>query len=222
MPKKIIAIVVAVFVLLAMTLAVVAWFVPLFKVSSIEITGATRTDTDIARELSGIEVGDNFLRIDETAAGLAIVDMPWVSSVTVNRTLPSTVEIALEEREPAVFVRGRDGDLIIDTEGLPVLIGTPPFGTIEVTGTRDDDPDVLPAVIDIITAINDYEPELKEQIATIDAPDRFDILIRLTDGREIYWGSSENNHDKAVAMSTVINREGQQWNISSPSMVTVR
>ena len=73
-----------------------------------------------------------------------------------------------------------------------------------------------------IRSLLDENAQLKEQIATIDAPDRFDILLRLNDGREIYWGSSENNHDKAVALSTVIKREGQEWNISSPSMVTVR
>ncbi len=222
MRKKVIAIVVAVIVVMVAILAAVAWFVPVLKVSSVEITGATRTDTEVAEELSGINIGDNFLRIDAAAAATAIADMPWVGSVTVNRRLPSTVEIALTEREAIVFVKRPDGDHIIDTEGLPIIIGPPPFGTIEVTGTREEDQDVLPAVIDVVNAINDYNPDLKGQIATIDAPDRFDLLLRLNDGREIYWGSSENNHDKAVALSTVIKREGQRWNISSPSMVTVR
>lgn len=222
MSRKVISVVVVVVVALAVIAGAVAWFVPVLKVESIEFTGATRTDTELAQDLSGINTGDNFLRVDATAAARAIVDMPWVDTVTVNRKLPSTVEIILEEREPAVFVRRADGDHIIDSEGLPIIIGTPPFGAIEVTGTREDDPDVLPAVIDIVNALNDYDPALKETVASIHAPDRFDVLLRLKDGREIYWGSSENNHDKAVAMSTVIKREGQYWNISSPSMVTVR
>lgn len=222
MSKKIIALVVTAVISVVLILGAVSWFVPIFKVESVEIIGATRTDTEQAQELSGINQGDNFLRIDATQAARAIADMPWVSSVTVNRTFPSTVEIELAEREAAVFVKRDDGDHVIDTEGLPIIIGTPPFGTVEITGTSEDDPDVLPAAIEVINAITDYKPELKEQIATIDAPDRFDILLKLTDGREIYWGSSENSHDKAVALSTVIKREGQEWNISSPSMVTVR
>lgn len=222
MSKKIIAAVIAVVVALMLIFAAVAWFVPVFKVNSVVVTGATRTDTEQAEELSGINHGDNFFRIDATQAALAIAEMPWVSSVTVNRQFPSTVEITLTEREAAVFINRADGTHVIDTEGLPVIIGTPPFGTVEVTGTSEDDPDVLPAVIEVINAIDAYQPELKKEIATVDAPDRFDILLRLNDGREIYWGSSENNHDKAVALSTVIKREGQRWNISSPSMVTVR
>jgi len=222
MSRKAIALITtAVVVLIAIAVAV-AWFVPVFKVESIEINGAVRTDTEVAREVSGITAGDNLLRIDATAAAHAIAEMPWVASVTLNRKLPSTVDITLTEREAAVFIRRSDGDHIIDTEGQPIVIGTPPVGTIEVTGTRYDDPDVLPAVIDVITAIDDHDPKLREVIATIEAPDQFDILLRLTDGREVYWGSSENNHDKAVALSTVIQREGQRWNISSPSMVTVR
>lgn len=222
MSRKIIALITAVVLGVVFILAAVAWFVPIFKVDTVEIMGATRTDIEQAEELSGITAGDNFLRIDATQAARSIADMPWVRSVTVNRNFPSTVEIQLTEREAAVYVNRDDGDHVIDTEGLPIIIGTPPFGTVEVTGTSEEDPDVLPAVIEVINAITGYQPELKEQIATIDAPDRFDILLRLNDGREIYWGSSENNHDKAVALSTVIKREGQEWNISSPSMVTVR
>lgn len=222
MSRKAIALITtAVVVLIAIAVAV-AWFVPVFKVESIEINGAVRTDTEVAREVSGITAGDNLLRIDATGAAHAIAEMPWVASVTLNRKLPSTVDITLTEREAAVFIRRSDGDHIIDTEGQPIVIGTPPVGTIEVTGTREDDPEVLSAVIDIISAIDDHDPKLREVIATIEAPDQFDILLRLTDGREVYWGSSENNHDKAVALSTVIQREGQRWNISSPSMVTVR
>ncbi|BAC18861.1 POTRA domain protein, FtsQ-type [Corynebacterium efficiens YS-314] len=222
MSKKAIALVTTVVIALVAIAAAVAWFVPVFKVESIEINGAVRTDTEVAREVSGITAGDNLLRIDATGAAHAIAEMPWVSSVTLNRRLPSTVEITLTEREAAVFIRRPDGEHIIDTEGQPIVVGTPPVGTVEVTGIREDDPEVLPAVIDIIRAIDDYDPELRNIIATIEAPDQFDVLLRLTDGREVYWGSSENNHDKAVALSTVVQREGQRWNISSPSMVTVR
>lgn len=222
MSKKAIALVTTVVIALVAIAAAVAWFVPVFKVESIEINGAVRTDTEVAREVSGITAGDNLLRIDATGAAHAIAEMPWVSSVTLNRRLPSTVEITLTEREAAVFIRRPDGEHIIDTEGQPIVVGTPPVGTVEVTGIREDDPEVLPAVIDIIRAIDDYDPELRNIIATIEAPDQFDVLLRLTDGREVYWGSSKNNHDKAVALSTVVQREGQRWNISSPSMVTVR
>lgn len=222
MSKKAIALVTTAVIVLVAIAAAAAWFVPVFKVESIEINGAVRTDTEVAREVSGITAGDNLLRIDATGAAYAIAEMPWVSSVTLNRRLPSTVEITLTEREAAVFIRRPDGEHIIDTEGQPIVIGTPPVGTVEVTGIREDEPEVLPAVIDIIRAIDDYDPGLRNIIATIEAPDQFDVLLRLTDGREVYWGSSENNHDKAVALSTVVQREGQRWNISSPSMVTVR
>lgn len=222
MSRKVIVIVVSVIVIVAAVFAAVAWFVPVLKVANVQVTGATRTDPDQVVEVSGIREGDNLLRINATDAALAVVDLPWVGSVTVNRKLPDTVEVKLTEREAVVFVNRPDGDHVIDTEGLPIIIGAPPFGTIGITGTQEEDPDVLPDVIAVVNAIDAYDSELKGQIESIHAPDRFDILLKLNDGREIYWGSAENNHDKAVAMSTVIKREGQHWNVSSPSMVTVR
>ncbi|WP_080794087.1 cell division protein FtsQ/DivIB [Corynebacterium pacaense] len=209
-------------ILLVVIGAAVTWFVPVFRVGSIEITGATRTDPTEVEEVSGIAEGSNLLRMDATAAATSIAALPWVESVTVNRRLPSTVQIDLVEREAAVFVRRGDGDHVIDTSGRAIIIGTPPPGSIEVRGAREDDPDVLPAVTAVLAAIDAQDPQLRTLIADIQAPDQFDISLHLTDGREIYWGSSDNNHDKAVALATVVKREGGSWNISSPSMVTVR
>ncbi|GFK19440.1 cell division protein FtsQ [Corynebacterium glutamicum] len=222
MNKKVIAIVVGVVVVLVAILGVVAWFVPILKVGNIEVTGATRTDPDQVLEVSGIVEGENLFRVDATAAGQNIVELPWVKSVTVNRALPSTITVELTEREPAVFIKRADGDHVIDTEGKEIIIGTPPVGTVEVSGADEGNSEVLPAVIAVINAIKAQDEQMTESIQVVEAPDQFDILLKMNDGREIYWGSSENNHDKAVAMSTVLKREGQRWNISSPSMVTVR
>ncbi|ALC06337.1 Cell division protein FtsQ [Corynebacterium deserti GIMN1.010] len=222
MNKKVIAIVVSVIVAAIAIAGAVAWFVPVLKVGTIDVTGAQRTDPEQVKEVSGIVDGENLLRIDARQAAVNIVELPWVKSVTVDRSLPSTVSVELVEREPAVYVHRSDGDYIYDTEGKEVLIGTPPVGTVEVSGADAENPNVMPAVISVINAIKDHDAALTESIQSIDAPDEFDILLKLNDGREIYWGSAENNHDKAVALSTVMKREGQHWNISSPSMVTVR
>lgn len=66
MSRKIIALITAVVLGVIFILAAVAWFVPIFKVDTVEIMGATRTDIEQAEELSGITAGDNFLRIDAT------------------------------------------------------------------------------------------------------------------------------------------------------------
>lgn len=219
---RLVAVIIAAVLVLVAVLAAVAWFFPLLKVSGIEVSGATRTDPDIVEEVSGITPGDNLLRVDATTAARNIAELPWVSSVTVERVLPATVAVTLVEREAVVYVPQADGDHVIDTAGKTIIIGPPPYGAVQVTGVAPEDDAVLPAAISVVTAIRDRDPALLEQIDSVEARDQFDILIRLRDGREIYWGSAENNHDKAVAMSTVITREGQHWNISSPTMVTVR
>lgn len=222
MNKKVIAIVVSVIVAIVAISGVVAWFVPIFKVGTIDVTGAARTDPEQVIEESGIVEGENLLRVDATSAAQNIAKLPWVKSVTVNRGLPGSITVELVEREAAAFVKRSDGDHVIDTEGKEIIIGTPPFGTVEVSETDADNPEVLPAVISVIKAIREQDPKMTDNIEVVEAKDQFDIALKLKDGREIYWGSAENNHDKAVAMATVLKREGQSWNISSPSMVTVR
>ena len=46
MNKKVIAIVVSVIVAIVAISGVVAWFVPIFKVGTIDVTGAARTDPE--------------------------------------------------------------------------------------------------------------------------------------------------------------------------------
>lgn len=222
MKKKTIAIVVAVLVAIAAILGAVAWFVPILKVSSIEVNGTAATDPAAVIETSGIVEGENLLRVNVNSAAHNIVELPWVKSVTINRKLPGTISVEVQERVAAVFQSSADGDVIYDTEGKAIIIGTPPPGTVEVKATDADNPEILPAVISVINSIREQDAAMLNNVATVEAPDQFDILLKLKDGREIYWGSAENNHDKAVAMSTVLKREGQHWNISSPSMVSVR
>lgn len=222
MRRKTLGWAIAALLVLAVVLAAVSWFIPIFKVGTIEITGAVRTDPAEIEEVSGIIDGGNLLRLDATAAATSIAALPWVDSVTVSQHLPSTVDIELVEREAALYVRRADGEHVIDTEGRTILIGAPPSEAIEVSGTKEDDSDVLPAVIDVIRAIDAHDHNVRGLIASIDAPDQFSMTLHMTDGKEIFWGSSDNSHDKAVALATVVKREGQSWNISSPSMVTVR
>ncbi|MFP7364465.1 FtsQ-type POTRA domain-containing protein [Corynebacterium callunae] len=220
--KKTIAIAAVSLVVIAAILAVVAWFVPILKVNTIEVTGAPITGAVVVEETSGITVGENLLRVDASGAAHKIAELPWVKTVTINRKIPSTIAIEVQERVAAVFQNTADGNVIYDTEGKPIIIGTPPPGTVEVTATDAANEAILPAVISVINSIRDQDAALLNNVATVEAPDQYDILLKLKDGREIYWGSAENNHDKAVAMATVVKREGQHWNISSPSMVSVR
>lgn len=219
MPKRRIAGIVAGLFAVVVIAAGLLWVFPILKVSNYEIIGVEQTPQESVVEATGVDEGDNLVRVDATAAASGVVELPWVRAATVSRSWPSTLRVEVTEREALLFIEESDGSYLIDAKGTPFIIGVPPEGAIEVTGVSLDNPDDLSSVASVVDTL----PEsVRSQVSRVDVPGSFDITFYLWDGRIVYWGADENNQNKAIAMETVLTREGQDWNISNPTMVTVR
>lgn len=214
-----IALLVVAAVAVAVIAAVVVWAFPVFRVSAIEVTGNERVAEETVWELTGVPEGENLLRVDTVAAASGVVSDPWVSAATVTRQLPSTLKVELEERTVVAYREGDDGPVLIDSEGTPFIVGAPPEGSVLVAGDAADDESVLAGAVDIAAAI---PAEVREQVAALEAESARSYTFVLHDGRRVYWGASTDNANKALAMEAVLHRDGSEWDISNPELVTVR
>ena len=214
-----IALLVVAAVAVAVIAAVVVWAFPVFKVSTIEVTGNERVSEEAVWELTGVPEGENLLRVDTVAAASGVVSDPWVSAATVTRQLPSTLKVELQERTVVAYRDGDDGPVLIDSEGTPFIVAPPPEGAVLVAGDAADDERVLSGAVDIAAAI---PAEVREQVAALEAESPRSYTFVLHDGRRVHWGASTDNANKALAMETVLLREGSEWDVSNPELVTVR
>lgn len=212
--KKILLGVAGVLALLAVTVGLL-WVLPVLRVSDYAVTGNVHTPEEQIIEATGVAEGDNLARVDAGRAARGVADLPWVHSATVTRGWPGTLEVAITERRAVLYIREDDGEHLIDEGGVPFIIDTPPEGAVEVTG----EPESFGGIAGAVASLPDH---VRAMVASVDAPGPHELTLHLHDGRTVYWGSPENNHDKSVAMQTVIQREGQHWNVSNPAMVTVR
>ncbi|MEJ5928870.1 FtsQ-type POTRA domain-containing protein [Corynebacterium sp. H128] len=204
--------------LVAALAVVAALFLPLFQVAKIEVSGNSHTAVEEIDAASSVALGTPLIRVNTTTAAHNVAQLPWIAKVSVDRAMPDTVKVTVEERQALMFARRSDGEHLFDATGRPFVIETPPLGCTEVTGTKEDDP-VLFA--DVATAITALDPGAREKLERVDAPNRFELRLHFAGGKEVYWGSTEQAHDKAKATSTVIQRDGARWNVSAPGMVTV-
>ncbi|MFV8395145.1 cell division protein FtsQ/DivIB [Corynebacterium hindlerae] len=205
-------------VLLAVVAAAVLLFVPTFQVSRIDVTGNSETAAEDVESASGIALGVPLVRLNLQQAAEGVAQLPWVAKVNVERDFPSTARIVVEERQAVLFARRNDGEHLVDATGRPFVIQTPPSGCVEVTGTKEDDPALF---ADVVTAVTALDPGARGQLERVDAPSKFELKLFFAGGKEVYWGSTEHAHDKAKATSTVLQREGQRWNVSAPGLVTL-
>lgn len=216
---RVLLVIAASIVVLVAGAAAVLWTQPVLKVAEVEISGTKYVPMEQVREVSGVAEGQNLVRVDESAAATAVAQLDWVESVTVSRSLPATVRIEVTEHTPVLFRREGDQALLIDAHGQPFAYGDPPEGTVEATGEGVNDRETMKA---LVAAVNAIDPGVRAQVASVSVPNRWEVEYRLKDGRVVYWGSLEDYQDKALAMRTVLTREGQRWDVSNPRLVTVR
>ncbi|HHU66707.1 FtsQ-type POTRA domain-containing protein [Corynebacterium sp.] len=207
--------------LLAVLLLLVAvvWVFPVLRVNNYAVTGNVHSPEEYVIEATGVSQGDNLVRVDAGQAARGVVDLPWVRSATVSRQWPSTLVVDVTERQALLYSSEADGDHLIDEEGRPFIIDVPPESSVEVTGDLREDLEVLADVAAVISSLPEH---VRAMVSTIDAPGRYELALRLHDGRTVYWGASESNHDKSLAMQTAIQRPGEHWNVSNPTLLTVR
>lgn len=216
------AVVGVVVVLVAVLLAAVLYFAPVFRVRTVEVSGTTHYTADEVQAASGIATGDNLLRFSADAAAAGIATLPWVLSASVERVLPDTVSVDLEERTPVLYLGEGEGAALIDTTGTAFTTGTPPEGTVQLVVNDDSadtiSGDVLSALITAVTALDDAT---RGEVASVTAPTDREIEFTMRDGRTVYWGTSDEAEAKARAMRTALTQEGQHWNVSAPQLITV-
>ncbi len=198
---------------------VVMWVFPVLRVNNYAVTGNVHSPEENVIEATGVARGDNLVRVDAGQAARGVVELPWIRSATVSRQWPSTLVVDVTERQALLYSRETDGDHLIDEEGRPFLIGVPPDDSVEVTGDLREDLEVL---ADVAAVISSLPGHVREMVSTIDVPGRYELTLHLHDGRTFYWGASDGNHDKALAMQTAIQRPGEHWNVSNPTLLTLR
>ncbi len=109
-------------IVLVAVVALGFWLVrsPLLSISTVEITGAERSDPAAALDDLGIGVGTPTIDVSAAAIERAVSADVWVAAVDVSVTWPGSITIAVSERRPVAPVRAGD-DWMLVSEDATVL-----------------------------------------------------------------------------------------------------
>ncbi|WP_291314360.1 cell division protein FtsQ/DivIB [Corynebacterium sp. UBA2622] len=208
-------------VVLAGAVAGVIPFTPAMPVKSIDIQGTSRLTPSEVEEAAGVAEGTPMARVNMRSAASGVAQMPWVKSATVKRHWPSAIDVNVVENVAVAYVKGENGSgaHLIDAEGREFTVDTPPPGAIELTGSALGDDRVRGDAVAVATSISE---RARGRVRSIEASGPYTFRLKLDDDRTVVWGASEDNANKALALESVMEREGREFNISNPELVTVR
>lgn len=213
----VVAVVVGVVAVLAA--AVAAPFTPAMPVRSIEVEGVRQLSEEEVAAATNIEEGTPMARVDAHQAASGVAGLAWVKSATVGRDWPSTITVAVDEYVAVAYADTAEGTQLIDTEGEAFTVADPPPGAVRLADSALQDERVRRDAVAIVTSISE---EMRGQVASIEARSPYTFVLTLGDERTVVWGASEDNENKARALEAVVHREGSEFNVSNPELVTVR
>ncbi|RCW43270.1 cell division protein FtsQ [Halopolyspora algeriensis] len=201
-------------------LTIAVYFTPLLGVRSVEVVGATTLQEDRITDTASIRMGTPMVRLDKAGIRDRLRRIPEVESVRVERSWPSTVKLRISERTPVVFASTDAGFRLVDTEGVPFeTVPRPPEGLPELRVGHVAPGD--PATQAAMTALTSLSEPLRDQVTAVvaEAPDN--VVLRLTEGREVQWGSPRMSERKAAILPPLLTRPGEVYDVTSPALPTV-
>ena len=93
-----------------------------WRVSAVEVQGATHlSGAEIARA-ADIAVGDGYAAADPRRLAGSLRQNAWIAEASAARLPGGTVVLRVREREPLAVIEGRGGPLGIDAEGRPFAV----------------------------------------------------------------------------------------------------
>lgn len=203
------------FLLLISLVAFILLKSSLFEVHNLEIKGNNMLTREEIKELSGINLGDNILKLDLEKASVKIKSSPLVKNVSIKRFLPSKVVIEVLERSPVGLLATENGFAVVDADGvylrdgfmggkLPVITGI--NAKLPPLGHRIDDVRLDTALV-VITQLT---PEVLEKLSEIHVDEQQRVYIYTDDGIQGRLGKPEDVVSRGKIFIQVIDRLGKK------------
>lgn len=200
----------------------VVFFSPLLAVTTVTISGADDAVAAQVRAAVPATTGTPLARVDLDAVAAAAQTVPQVADVEVARVWPDTVAITLTPRVP-IAVTSANGQLwLLDADGEPYLsVPSAPAGlvTVQLAAPGRADP-ATRAALQVVQALT---PDFRSQVAELSARTEFDIELTLIDRKKVIWGEPTQSAQKMQMLPALLAaRDGTEYDISDPTLVTVR
>lgn len=118
---------------------------PRYRVQHIVVYGAEAVTPAEVREAAGVSTADSLLFLDRDAVADRVAQLPYVAAAEVQRELPNTLVITLDERTAAATLVAGRHTYLIDREGMvleatgpgaglagPLITNVPDLGVVTV------------------------------------------------------------------------------------------
>jgi cell division protein FtsQ len=185
----------------------------LVGLEEVQVVGTDRLAPDEVRAAADLDLGTSTLRLRLADAEARVAELPLVQEADASRLDPLTVVIEVQERQPALVVRGGDREVLLDRHG--VLIADEEAGHLTPIDLASDPPAVGeevaedPALANAFQAWRGLSGPLRAEVERYEAHGPDELSLQLTSGIEVRFGRADRVDEKVRALGAVLGDLGE-------------
>ncbi|GAA1969628.1 hypothetical protein GCM10009718_01450 [Isoptericola halotolerans] len=180
-------------------------------------------DADAVRETVEAAVGTPLVRVDTGALRDEILAMRGVKDVTVARSWPRGIDVALTARVPVAAVPDGGRYVLLDDEGVRVGSRKKVPSSLPVVSVPLDEESAgsLRAALAVVSAL---PADLAREVEQVSAQTQDDVETLLRDGVSVRWGGETNLPLKLEVVLTLreVAQDAGVIDVSSPELPVTR
>jgi cell division protein FtsQ len=198
----------------------VVGFTGVLGVRHVTVTGVHALSAGQVRAAAGVPTGRPLARVDTGAVAAHVRALPGVQRVAVARSWPGTLRITITERHGVAVVTRAGAYWLVDPDGVVFqrIAARPKLPLLDLAAVGRDDPAAAAA----LAAVAALPPRQLAAVASVRAPTPEQVTLTLTDKRTVFWGGGTDSAAKASVLGALLSRPGSYYDVSTPSVVTVR
>lgn len=215
--------------LFVLALAITLSLTVFFKITAVVVTGTDRYPNEQLVLATGVEVGDNLLRISKSDISRRLTEYPYIESVEVKRAFPPKLVVTVTEATPLAAVGQPGNYVLVSTAGRILETGLVevPEGVTAAAG-----PQITGEVGDMVGEEQEEYvsmlADLREaiiatgfdKITAIDVTDRLNMVVTYDDRVTIQLGSERDLERKLGMVYTILGDQEKDFvgeiNAASP------
>ena len=197
----------------ATVLGVLVLHLSWFRVSHIEVRGADRTGVARVDASARVALHQPMLSVDTSAVARRVQRLPWVASVSVTKSWPSSLVVSVVERTPVAQVADGPRWALLDGTGRVLAVGSARIpglvvvtwsGAVPAPGSRVPVPVRAPLQVAAgLRAFTIAGPAVPAPVVSVAAGAGGGVALDLADGAVVDLGAPADLTAKLTALATL-------------------
>lgn len=197
--------------------AILCWLVFFSSVlvtKRVEVSGNSLLSNDQVIQAAKVELGVPVARQPLTKIAHRVSELAPAQSVKAGYGWPNSVHIEVTERTPMFQLLKDEKWYWVDSSGVAFYMSSEPREDLAKAMAENPDHAQL---ADLAETLGSLPKEILDQVAVVNAVSPERIVLELSDGRTVNWGSADKSDEKAKVLGPLLMQQGTNYDVSAPS-----